>query len=150
MFKATCVWNNTTASKKITRTNRYNEESCQSGRHTPNTGISSKTTLPYKLCLKRQVYDSWVLLAMAYGVETWTLTKQAKNKLAAAQTKMERSMLNITYKNRKTNIWVRERTEVIDIIGNVRKMKRSWAGHINRLKLQRRPMHLMCDYLDTI
>ena len=55
--------------------------------------------------LKRQVYNSCVLPAMTYGADTWTLTKQAQNKLAAAQTKMERSMLNITYKDRKTNIW---------------------------------------------
>ena len=80
------------------------------------------------ICLKRQVPT------MTYGAETWTLTKQAQNKLAAAQTKMERSMLNITYKDRRTNIWVRERTKLIDIIYTVRKMKWSWAGHINRLK----------------
>ena len=43
-------------------------------------------------------------------------------------------MLNITYKDRKTNIWVRERTKVIDIISNVRKMKLYWAGHINCVK----------------
>ena len=73
-----------------------------------------------------------VLPAMTYGAET--LTKQAQDKLAAAQTKMERSMLNITYKDRMTNIWVRERTKVIDIIYTVRKMKWSWARHINRLK----------------
>ena len=30
-------------------------------------------------------------------------------------------MLNITYKDRKTNIWVRKRTKLIDIISNVRK-----------------------------
>ena len=30
------------------------------------------------------------------------ITTQAKNKLAAAQTKMEKSMLNITYRERKT------------------------------------------------
>ena len=35
-----------TASRKRTRTKRYNEESWQAGRHTPNTGISSKATLP--------------------------------------------------------------------------------------------------------
>ena len=64
------------------------------------------------ICLNRQVYNSCVLPAMTYGAETWTLTKQAQNKLAAAQTKMERSMLNITYKDRKTNICVRERTKV--------------------------------------
>ena len=86
------------------------------------------------ICLKRQVYNSCVLPAMTYGAETWTLTKQAQNKLAAAQTKMERSMLNITYKDRRTNIWVRGRTKLIDIIYTVRKMKWSWAGHINRLK----------------
>ena len=39
-----------------------------------------------------------------------------------------------TYNDRKTNIWVRERTKVLDIINTVRKMKWSWAGHINRLK----------------
>ena len=43
-------------------------------------------------------------------------------------------MLNITHKDRRTNIWVRERTKLIDIIYTVRKMKWSWAGHINRLK----------------
>ena len=75
-----------------------------------------------------------MLPAMTYGAETWTLTKQAQNKLAAAQTKMERSMLNITYKDRKTSICARERTKVIEIISNVRKMKWSWAGHINCLK----------------
>ena len=86
------------------------------------------------ICLKRQVYNSCVLPAMTYCAETWTLTKQAQNKLAAAQTKMETSMLNITYKDRRTNIWVRVRRTVIDKINTVRKMKWSWAGHINRLK----------------
>ena len=50
---------------------------------------------------KKQVYNSCVLPAMTYGAETWTLTKQAQNKLAAAQTKMDRSMLiqNSTHHN---------------------------------------------------
>ena len=48
----------------------------------------------------------------------------AQNKVAAAQTTMERSMHNITYKDRKANISVvRESTKDIDIISNVRKMK---------------------------
>ena len=62
------------------------------------------------ISLERNVYNSCVLPAMTYGAETWTLTKQTQNKLVAAQTKMERSMLNITYKDRKTNIWARKRT----------------------------------------
>ena len=72
------------------------------------------------ICLKRQVYNSCGP-AMTCGADTWTLTKQAQNKLADTHTKMEISMLNITYKDRKTNIWVRERTKVIDIINTVNK-----------------------------
>ena len=68
------------------------------------------------------------------GAETWSLTKQAQKKLAAAQTKMERSMLNITYHDRKTNTWVRAKTGVTDVIKTTRTMKWSWAGHISRLK----------------
>ncbi|KAK2189076.1 hypothetical protein NP493_115g03022 [Ridgeia piscesae] len=43
-------------------------------------------------CLKRQVYNSCVLLTMTYSAETRVPTTQAKNKLAVEQTKMERSM----------------------------------------------------------
>ena len=47
-------------------------------------------------------------------------------------------MLNATYKHRRTNIWVRERTKVIDLISNdVRKMKWSYTGHIHSLKEDR-------------
>ena len=133
MSQATCTWDNTTASMKRTRTKRYNEESWQASgiRQTPGYLQKQPCHLPEEtgvqlLCAAR--YD------ISYGAETWTLTKQAQNKLAAAQTKMERSMLNITYKDRRTNIWVRERTQLIDIIYTVRKMKWSWARHINRLK----------------
>ncbi|KAK2161719.1 hypothetical protein NP493_1564g00004 [Ridgeia piscesae] len=66
-----------------------------------------------EICLKRSVYNSCVLPAMTYSAETWAMNTQAKNKLAAAQTKMDRSMLNITYRDRKTNIWVREKTIVL-------------------------------------
>ena len=44
--------------------------------------------------------------------DLYLLEQLAQNKIAAAHTKMGRSMLNITYRERKTNIWVRERTKV--------------------------------------
>ena len=70
-------------------------------------------------------------------METWAVTTQAKNKLAAAQTKMERSMLNITYRDRKTNIWVREKTKVTDVIEQVRRRKWIWARHVSRIRENR-------------
>ena len=57
---------------------------------------------------------------MTYGVETWALTTQAKNKLAATKTKMETSMLNVIYRNKTTNSWVAEQTKVSDVIEQVR------------------------------
>ena len=84
-------------------------------------------------CLKRKVFNSCVLPAMTYGAETWSLTKYAIKKLAAAQTNMERRMLNITYRDRKTNVWVRTQTKVTDVITTARRLKWSWAGHVSRL-----------------
>ena len=85
-------------------------------------------------CLKRQIYNSCVLPAMTYGAETWALTTQAKNKLAAAQTNMERNMLNITYRDNKINTWVREKTKVTDGIEQVRRRKWTWGGHVNIIR----------------
>ena len=80
------------------------------------------------ICLKRHVYNSFVLPAMTYGAETWKLTKQAQNKLAVAQTKMERSMLNIRYNQHC------KKNEMV-------------LGYQPPL---RRPMDLACHHLDTI
>ena len=80
------------------------------------------------ICLKIQVYNVCVLPAMTYGAETWA---------AAAQTKMERGMLNSTYRDRKTNIWVREKAKVTDVFEHVRRRKWTWAGHVTRVRNNR-------------
>ena len=41
-------------------------------------------------------------------------------------------MLNINY--RKTNIWIREKTKVTDVIEQVRRRKWTWAGHVSRIR----------------
>ena len=71
---------------------------------------------------------------MTYGAETWALTSQIKNMLAAAQTRMGRSMLYITYLDRKTNIWVKEKTKVTVMIKDVRRRMLTWAGPLNRTR----------------
>ena len=79
------TWDNTTASRKRTRTKRYNEESRHAGRHTPNNGISSKTHchLPEETGVQL-LCDA----AVTCNADTWTLTKQAQYKLAAAQVEL--------------------------------------------------------------
>ena len=51
-------------------------------------------------------------------------------------------MLNITYQDRKTNIMVRDKTKVTDVIEQVRRRKWTWAGHVSRLRDNRRILHI--------
>ena len=69
-------------------------------------------------------------------------THQPNKKLAAAQTKMGRNTLNIAYRNRKTNIWVLEKTKVTKVIEQVRRRKWTWAGHVSRIRDNRWPSRI--------
>jgi len=84
------------------------------------------------LCLKRKVFNQCVLPAMTYGSETWSMTQKMEQRLRVTQHSMERSMLGITKRDRKTNEWIRSMTQVDDIIQTVKQKKWSWAGHLAR------------------
>ena len=72
------------------------------------------------------IINASYMICRLYLLELLTRTKQAQNKLAAAQTKMERSITSGSGRGQKS-----------DIISNVIKTKWSWAGHINPLKNDR-------------
>ena len=81
-----------------------------------------------------------MLSSVTYRAETWTLTNQAQNKLAAAQTKLERSMLNMTHKDRR-------RVKLVEIRGNVKnEVVLRWAHQ----PPERQPMDLVCHHVETI
>ena len=46
-----------------------------------------------------------------------------KKKLSVAQHNIERSMLNITNKHRKTNKWVKDQTNIMNIMEIIKTMK---------------------------
>ena len=71
--------------------------------------------------------ETGVQLLCTASYDIWCRAREAQYKLAAAQTKMEISMLNITYKDKGTNFCARERTKVLYVISNSR--KRSGTGH---------------------
>lgn len=77
----------------------------------------------HSLCLKRKRFNSCILTAMTYGCDTWSLTKKQQNQLAATQRKMERSMLNVTVRDKKRNDRIRNQTIVYDIIKSARLKK---------------------------
>ena len=99
------------------------------------------------ICLKRQVYNSCVLPAMTYGAETWTLTKQAQNKLAARRPKWkEVCSTSHTKIERPTS-------------GSGEDKSHRYNPHCKKNEMvlgrayqppQRRPMDLACHHLETI
>ena len=95
------------------------------------------------ICLERQAYTCCVL---SYTVQR---PGHSPNKLAAAQTKMEKRMLNTTYKDIMTNIWVREREDVSHIYNQQCENNEMVLGRPHQ-PFQRRPMDLACHNLETI
>ena len=89
------------------------------------------------MCLKRKIMNTVILPAMTYGAETWSLTKLQKEKLAVAQRSMERSMLNITRRDKIRNDVIRSKTQLKDIIETAQNLKGQWAGHIARMNNDR-------------
>ena len=95
------------------------------------------------MCLKRKVYDSCILPSMTYGCETWKINTRTEKILRIAQRAMERSMLKITIRDRKSSLWIRKQTKIKDIIKYIKQQKRRWAGHIARRKDNRWSKRIM-------
>ena len=104
-------------------------------RQTPGYLQKQPCHLPEKTCVQLMCAASYDIWCRDMDID------QTSTEQTCGRTKMERSMLNITYKDRRNNIWDRERTKLIDITYTVRKMKWSWAGHINSLKDDRWRRH---------
>ena len=82
--------------------------------------------------LKKQYIHQCVFPAMLYGAETWALTLAEEKRLGVAQRRMERRMLNVRLIERHSNDWLRERTQLDDLIQLSR--KRKW-NYLQKLML---------------
>ncbi|XP_042861523.1 uncharacterized protein LOC122246823 [Penaeus japonicus] len=58
----------------------------------------------------------------------------------------ERIMLGITWRDRKTAEWAKQKTKVKDILEIIRKLKWNWAGHVARMT---KPMDITYNILET-
>src|SRR6202012_1936086 len=93
--------------------------------------------------LKRKVFDSCVLPVLTYGAETLKLRKASEKKLRVTQRAMERSMLGISLQDKITNQWIRQQTEVVDVMERIASLKWNWAGHIARMTDERWTVNIM-------
>ena len=83
---------------------------------------------------KSKLFDTCILPVLAYGSETWALTKNVTNKLSVCQHSMERSMTGIKRKDKVRSSNIRKKTKVQDITLKIRRQKWKWAGHMIRGK----------------
>ena len=65
---------------------------------------------PHESKQKRSSTSTYVFPAMAYGCQTWPLTKALIKKLETSQRAMERKMLNVKLKDRIRNTIIRQMT----------------------------------------
>ena len=75
---------------------------------------------------------SVVLLALTYASKT--LKRKTLKMLHATQRIMKKYVLGFTQRDRKRSKWIREQTQITDVIWRVKKLKWNWAGHLARKK----------------
>ena len=68
--------------------------------------IMRDKTVPMRL--KRKAFNEFILTVMTYGCETWSLSNTQLEKLVTTQRKMERIMIGVTLKDRKSTEWIRK------------------------------------------
>ena len=89
-----------------------------------------------RINLKRKTFNTCIKPAIAYGCETWMMTKGIKQKLEVCQRLMKRKMLGVNLKDSIKNTAlteIRKRTGVTDIVEHIAAAKWRWAGHVNRM-----------------
>lgn len=70
--------------------------------------------------LKRKVYHHCILLVLTYGAGAWGITHLDKT-LRTRQCATERKMIGISLRDRSIVEWLRERTEVADILADIKR-----------------------------
>jgi len=66
--------------------------------------------------LKRKIFDQCMLPFLTYGSETLMLARKVVSKIQRAQRMMERSMLNLSLRDKVPNHIIREKTGVGEAI----------------------------------
>ena len=84
------------------------------------------------MALKKKMFDMCILPILAYGSQTWSMTKKNATRIQQTQVAIERRMTGVTRLDKIRNTVTRERTQVIDAVGQATKLKYKWAGHIAR------------------
>ena len=89
--------------------------------------------LSYSLKIKIMKVLVWTV--MSYGAEGWTLRSDERKRILAAEMWCYKRLLNVTHKDRRTNVSILEELNVErELYGIIVKRKMSYFGHMSRKK----------------
>lgn len=97
--------------------------------------------------VKCKVYRATVLATLLYGAETWTVYRVQVKDLHAYMMRHLRAIMNISWKDKITNIEVLKRAGVPLMEDMLIQMNLSWLGHVERMDHQRLPRQLLYSQL---
>ena len=82
---------------------------------------------------KRKLMDSVILPIFTYGAQTWSLSKENERKLQVEQRAMERKILKISRLDHITNVEIRTRTKIKDVLLHAKMLKWNFCGLCQRI-----------------
>ena len=87
--------------------------------------------------VKVKLYKSLITSILLYGCEAWTLTSDLEKRICTFENKSYRKMLQISYRDHRTNMDVLEEVEARagrqePLLSTVKRRKLSWFGHTVR------------------
>ena len=99
------------------------------------TRIWKSRNISFKI--KHRLYKSLVVSVLLYGCEAWTLCADTEKRVQAFESKSFRRLLGITYRERKTNEYVRDKIKELvgeqePLLTTVKRRKLGFFGHTTR------------------
>ena len=86
---------------------------------------------------KLRLFKSLVMSILLYGCESWTMTAETTWMIETFETKSFRRLLGISWEERKTNVFVRNKVKEQagpqePLLARVKRRKLAWFGHVTR------------------
>lgn len=94
---------------------------------------------------KLRVYNTSILSILLYGAETWPLNKTLAERIDGFDSRALRTIEGITWRDRVSNISLRERTQQPPASRLAAQRRMRWYGHIKRLPPEH-PTHTILHF----
>ena len=94
------------------------------------------------------VYKAVVISTLLYASETWTTYRRPLKALEKFHQRCLRSILNISWEDRRTNISVLKEAKTTSIEAFAIKNQLRWSGHVDRMTDERLPKQIFYSQLE--